>query len=434
MSATTPYRYPVNFDPTIYHVDPKRARGPITVSLEAMESLAIVKDHLAKVLPGINHEPCGNLHHPYVVPGANYHNLWDWDSYFICSSLPPSALPYGKGTVMNLIEGIRADGMPSKLASTEGTYSYDQHPYPLLAQFSYIMARQLNDFSWIVPIWEKLKSALQWYETQTIKNGHYFTWQGLMGNGIDNNPAVYGRPPWSSAGIDLATWHYREYRAYAKISEALNTGESAVYHERAERLRALIQRQYWDHIDRSYYNLDMGMDTSQISQQAITWVTHLKFRSWATLFPLWGKLATTAQAAIMRDRIMDVGEFLAPCGVRSHSAIDPLYNNVPMGHPSNWQGPVWGLSTFLTAYGLAKYGYTADALEVAFRLIRTFAADITQNGCIHEYYHGDTGQPLTSPGFISWNLLALRVIDDIQHGVDGTTLDLLETDDATLAH
>jgi putative isomerase len=103
----------------------------------------------------------------------------------------------------------------------------------------------------------------------------------------------------------------------------------------------------------------------------------------------------------------------------------PIYNNARSGGPSNWQGPVWGLSTFLPVYGLARYGFVADAREAAMRLIRTFALDIRQNGCLHEYYDGDTGQPVIKPGFLNWNMLAGVIMDDLRNGTDATTLDLL---------
>ncbi len=240
-------------------------------------------------------------------------------------------MSHGIGTFLNLVAGVREDGHPSKLVTEERGYTYDQHAYPLLAQFCYIMARRQNDFSWVAPIWEKLVAATHWYETHTIRLGRYFTWQGLMGNGIDNNPAVYGRPPWSSAGVDLATWHYREYRALAKLSCEIGAGCEAEFAEKADRQRQLVQERYWDTVDNNFYNLDMGSDDTQTTRQAITWVTHLKYRSWATLFPLWGKIATPAQAAVLRDRIMSTEEFLAPCGVRSHSAVEPIYNNEPDG-------------------------------------------------------------------------------------------------------
>jgi putative isomerase len=51
-------------------------------------------------------------------------------------------------------------------------------------------------------------------------------------------------------------------------------------------------------------------------------------------------------------------------------------------------------------------GRDAAANDVAGRLVRTLAADIAANGTIHEFYHAETGQPLLSPGFLSWNMLA----------------------------
>ena len=131
--------------------------------------------------------------------------------------------------------------------------------------------------------------------------------------------------------------------------------------------------------------------------QAVKWNTFIKFRSWANLFVLWGKAASCEQAAEVVKKIMSPGEFLPCCGIRSHSKNDMVYNNEPMGNPSNWQGPVWGLSTFLTAYAMSRYGYKNEALDAARRLIRTYAADIEQNGCVHEFYHGETGQPLMRP-------------------------------------
>lgn len=107
------------------------------------------------------------------------------------------------------------------------------------------------------------------------------------------------------------------------------------------------------------------------------------------------------------------------------AAIRSTNNNELSGGPSNWQGPVWGLSTCLIAYGLARYGFAKDARETAMRMIRTFSLDIRQNKCMHEYYHGDTGQPVIKPGFLNWNMLAGKLMDDFDRGTDCTTLDLL---------
>ena len=118
---------------------------------------------------------------------------------------------------------------------------------------------------------------------------------------------------------------------------------------------------------------------------------------------------------------MDEEQYLSPAGVRSHSKADvQIYNNVVMGGPSNWQGPVWGLSTVLSIYGLLNYGYRDEAKELARRILNTFAADIEQNGCLHEYYHGDTGQPLLKPGFLNWNLLVMNLWQNIENQFNPT--------------
>ena len=64
-------------------------------------------------------------------------------------------------------------------------------------------------------------------------------------------------------------------------------------------------------------------------------------------------------------------------------------------------------------------GYSAS------RLIKVFAADITTNACLHEFYHGDTGQPLLKPGFLSWNVMALGLMDNLKRNIDPTTGSLL---------
>ena len=416
--------YEVDFNALDYEdCSPK---GPITVGTDNEAALKTVKEYLSGYWSGCYKEPIGLLKEPFLVPGAHYNDLWDWDSFFMACAVPDEGIQYGKGSAFDLASNInKVTGKPTKKASASGYCDYYSHPYPLQTQFAYIMARRMNDFSWVEPLWNNFMRMEQWFEKYSMKDG-YYVWSHSYGNGIDNNPAVYGRPAMTSAGIDLASWHYRELRALEKLAGILNKDGKDYYRQKAEALKTQVQEKYWDDVDKLFYNIDCTTEYATISLQSINWVLHMKYRSWASLFPLWGKVATPEQAKYVRDKIMSEDEYLSCCGVRSHSKNDMVYNNVAMGNPSNWQGPVWGLSTFVTAYGLARYGYQEEALDVAFRLIRTFAADIEQNGCLHEFYHGDTGQPIINPGFLSWNILALRVVDDIRSGQDCTTLDLLD--------
>lgn len=425
MTSVCNPQYPITYNnPDLHSFDPGKfaALAPLP-DLDA--ALPIVKAFLNQQWRSTVHQPVGCLKHPYLAPGATYHELWDNDSFCCSMGLPDEALEYAAGSLLNLLDNTTAEGRPPKLAQPDGRLDLTSHPIPLHGQFAWLVACRRGDFAWLEPYWPTLLAIDQWYEKNATRNGCY-VWTSFQGPILDNNPAVYGRPPMTSCGIDLAAYHHRELLARAGIAEALNKKEAAQFIERAAAWREKVIDLYWDNLDQFFYNIDLNNDAACTTMQQPNWVTHLKHRSWASLYPLWGGLPTAEQAAAVRARVLDAREFLAPLGVRSHSALDRIYNNVPMGNPSNWQGPVWGLSTFLTSYGLARYGYIEDALEVAGRLVRAFAADITINGTIHETYHGDEPRPLTVPGFISWNMMAMRIIDDLRSGQDSTSYGLFD--------
>ena len=383
----------------------------------------IVNDFIEKNWRTISREPLNQLKYPYLVPGATYNDLWDWDAWFTSCALPDEALPYMHGSAENLIASPLRDGRPSKKASESGEYDYYLHPYPLRAQFAVSVSRRNDCWEWLEPYWETLQTIMAWYETAACDSDGFFRWLTL--SGIDNDPAVYGRTYGTIAGVDLACFHYREYTAMGIIARKL--GKVDEYSAKAEALKTFIQQRYYDEKDKFFYAVDRNIDYKVPGRQLITWDVRLKFKNWTGLYPLWTKCATPEQAAALREKVMDENEFLSPAGVRSHSKDDrKIYNNAISGGPSNWQGPVWGLSTALVVYGLMNYGFSDEAREVASRMLRTFAADITQNGTLHEYYHGDNGQPLIKPGFLNWNSLFYNILNNVADGVNPFTFDDLQ--------
>jgi putative isomerase len=279
------------------------------------EALAVVKTYAERRWLELRRPPHGSLKYPYVVPGATYDDLWDWDSLFVACALPDDALDCVQGSLLNLLDAPGRRERPPKRAGVNGEFDYYLHPYPLRAQFAYIAARRMRDFGWIEPFREKLLTGLRWYEEQTRDREGFFCWQTLTG--IDNNPSVYGRPLGTAAGVDLAAFHYREYRAFEKLAGVLGWPGQNEFKEKAERLKELVQTAYWDEMDRFFYDVDRNIDRAVFGRQAVTWQTHLKFRNGSGLYPLWGGMATREQAKELRDVIMDEAEFLAPCGIRS---------------------------------------------------------------------------------------------------------------------
>ena len=88
-----------------------------------------------------------------------------------------------------------------------------------------------------------------------------------------------------------------------------------------------------------------------------------------------------------------------------------MYLIVKSGNPSCWLGPIWGISNYMTFEGLLNYGYIDEARELAIKTVNLFGRDVKENGEFHEYYDPETGEGVNNPGFQSWNLLVLNVVE-----------------------
>jgi len=71
------------------------------------------------------------------------------------------------------------------------------------------------------------------------------------------------------------------------------------------------------------------------------------------------------------------------------------------------------LSSYYLCKGLMRYGYLAQARELALRTARLLSRDLEATGRLHECYDDD-GRGLwpLAPGatFISWNVLSLTML------------------------
>lgn len=389
-------------------------RGKITRRPASMdEASEIVDAYLKENWRTLARPPKGELKYPYLVPGSVYNTLWDWDGFFIAAGAPDEAAEYLTGTALDLIDSPLRDGRPSKMSSPDGNFSYGAHPYPLRAQFLLMCLRRFGDRSILTPErMEKILRTLEFYERETADGDGFFRWLSM--SGIDNNPAVYGRNVGETAGADLMSFHLREYLAVAELLEM--GGESGVvYRDRAEKVKQLLLRRHRNENDGFYYDLHRPV-APLIRKQRITWVNRIPYRGCSGVFPLWAGAADRETVKAAWRIFADEKEFMTPWGIRSLSKREPMYNNAPGANPSNWQGPIWSLPNALLAYALNEAGMREEALELAGRLVALLASDILSNGCLHECYDAETGEPLMKPGFISWHLLALELRRKIANG------------------
>jgi len=191
-------------------------------------------------------------------------------------------------------------------------------------------------------------------------------------------------------------------------------------------LKAAIQKNCWDPKDGFYYSVDINLRPVTNEPSVIfgqTMVLHSgmprtydgliqRFGVWSGFLAMWAEVATPEQAKRMvAQNFKDTATFNATYGVRTLSKLEKMYSVRASNNPSNWQGPIWGISNYLTWRALVKYGFTTEARELATKTITLFGRDVKRNGAMHEYYEPDTGEPVLNKGFQNWNYLVLNMIN-----------------------
>ena len=389
-------------------------RGRITRHPASPEEASeIVDAYLTEKWRSLARPPKGELKYPYLVPGSVYDTLWDWDGFFIAAGAPEEAAEHVIGTALDLLDSPLQEGRPAKMSSPDGTFSYGAHPYPLRAQFLLMCIRRFGAVAILTPErMEKIRRTLEFYEKHTADREGFFLWQSMPG--IDNNPSVYGRNAGETAGADLMSFHLREYLAFAELLEMC--GESgAEYRAKAEKVKDLLVRCHREEKDGFFYDLYRPA-APVVRKQRINWVNRIPYRGCSGVFPLWAGAADREMTGQAWRIFADEKEFMTPWGIRSLSKREVMYNNAPGANPSNWQGPVWSLPNALLSYALDAAGMKREALDLAGKQVMLLASDILSNGCLHECYDAETGDPLLKPGFISWHLLAFRLREKIAEG------------------
>jgi len=387
-------------------------------------------------------DPGGILEHPYTVPSSPdspYYSdaLWDWDSWTISIALAQVELDterpghfgaFEEGSVLNFLQHTDRDGvMPIQLTpkgslqhgdpSRESGFSQNMHK-PVIAQHAALLSRRRRDAEWVRPHMATIDAFLQRYlDSHVHPELGLAYWQTDFAVGVDNDPSVYYRPDRSTASIFLNSLLYRELLAAGYLWEELGDLASANrWRGRAQDLADALHTHAWDERDGTFYSVDIGLreiDTDDWLHRGAPrrWSgLLLRVDNWSSFLPLWAGFATQEQAERMLQRLRDRRTFAATYGVRTLSRLEKQYDLRASNNPSNWLGPIWGISNYLVFRGLQKYGFAEDARDLAEKTVALFGADLETNGSLHEYYHPDNGEPIITHDFQNWNFLVLNML------------------------
>ena len=416
------------------------------------EHRQLIKQHIYADYKLMYRQPTGgSLIYPYLTPGSKqYANvLWDWDSWLSDVALRQTlsdvgteadrkeALTYEQGCVLNylaytsLADGympmvVDAESNPDKIKPAD-IYKTNMHK-PCLAQHAAFLVQQDGgQAEWLRDGFPHMQAFIRNYHDhhRHTPTGLYY-WQDDLAIGVDNDPSTFFRPQGSSASIYLNCLMYKELRAMSYLAGQLQQPSAQrEYAAMADSLRDAVREYCWDEKDGMYYSCDLNLVAYTGEPQIIfgkPFVLHegaprsypcliQRLGCWSGFMALWAGIATPEQARRMvRENLLDERTFCAPYGVRTLSLLEKMYNTRATHNPSNWQGPIWGISNYMVFRGLADYGFKREARMMAEKTIALFGEDLKKEGALHEYYHPDTGAPIMNKGFQNWNYLVLNMV------------------------
>lgn len=401
-----------------------------------------VKDNVEKVLK----VPHSFIRYPFIDPGSVYDgNVWDWDTYWSVYGLLPlierfddaqlgeRIITHAKGNVMNFFDHQLEDGyIPMMIEVADWTEPYlnmkhkegvlmNMHK-PFLCRQIKLISDYVKDYSWAEAYLENLERYFACYDKNYyFENCGLYVWCDDIMIGMDNDPASFGRPKFSTANIFLNSFMVAELDAYCDILKALN-GEAEkikAVQEKKDRLIEAIQTECYDKRDRFFYSVDVDIKTRTFDWfhqgLGVFWKTlPIKIRTWSGFIPMWAGFATKEQAENLVEHWKDESTFYSDYGITTLAKDEAMFDLSVTNNPSNWLGPIWLVANYVVFHGMLKYGYVKEAKEMCDNTLKLLGQDLEKTGSLHEYYNPFTGEPIMNGGFINWNILALNMVSELK--------------------
>lgn len=389
--------------------------------------------------------PRSFIHYPFIDPGSVYDgNVWDWDTYWSVYGFLNLAdlyedktkkeriIEHAKGNVRNFFDHQQEDGyipMMIEVADWPEPYLNIQHKNgklmnmhkPFLCSQICLISDYIGDYSWAEEFLGGIEKYFECYDRYYLyENCGLYVWRDDIMIGMDNDPATFGRPPFSTANIYLNSFMCVEFKAAQKIFEQFGKGEKAeAFTAKREALETAIQAECWDKRDKFFYSVDVDIKTRKYDWfhqgLGVFWKTlPIKIRVWSGFIPMYAGIATKEQAAELVKHIFDRETFGTDYGVTTLAKDEKMFDLSVTNNPSNWLGPIWLVANYVVFRGLMNYGYRKEAELICEETFELLGRDLEKTGSLHEYYDPFTGEPIMNGGFINWNVLALNMADELK--------------------
>lgn len=406
-----------------------------------------LKDFYLAKAPRCVHKPAGLLKYDFVTPSydvkagaddsadvaersltGHYLQMYDWDACFFSQVAPKAGIDgLARSVVANFLSLSEKDGHVPRTVSPSRIWDNGDMCKPFLAQTLLGSIKSQNDRGEakksIDGFLANLDCYLSYYvEHRRDKSGLYH-WRNVLESGVDDNFAllfpleaakgenesVTNFPDGRLLAVDLSSYLAVEFQSMVDLCEiAGNTDIADKYKTLAVSVKSALDEKLWDEKLKMYVNFDPATGE------------HNRFRAWTGLLPaLLGITSKERTMTVLEENVMNEDHFLRHAGLSSVAVSEPLYNQSKRGLYgrvicSNWQGPMWILPNGIAIRALLREGMKKEAEELATRVVRTLSEGLESTGTLYENYNADTGTPLFAPQFMSWNILALEMIEILE--------------------
>lgn len=330
---------------------------------------------------------CKNLKTPNVFfrgyrarPATPFRAAYLWDTAFITQiwrhwdpSMAQKLLDYvfrfqrKSGLIHHAIAEILVKPLPQRATQP-----------PLLSWAAWRVFEKSQDHSWLEGAYPKLKKYQDWLRLERRHPDGLYFWHDPYESGIDNSPRFANRnesffdDTRRMAAVDMSSYIVLSLEALEHIAEELGLHDEALaYNQEREALKATINARLWDAVSGSYHDWDYRKED------------FIRIHTVSDLTPLVAGIPNEAQAALMVSRIMDPTKYNTLIPFPSVARDEKLFVK------DMWRGPVWVNMAYLGILGMDRYGYKAEATELAYRLAGGVYDTWETEGSIYEFYDPD---------------------------------------------
>ena len=193
--------------------------------------------------------PRSFIHYPFIDPGSVYDgNVWDWDTYWSVygflnladsyqdPSVKPRIIEHAQGNIRNFFDHQLEDGyipMMIEVADWPEPYLNMRHKEgkimnmhkPFLCSQMCLISDYTGDYAWMEEFLPGVAKYFDCYDQYYFhENSGLYVWQDDIMIGMDNDPATFGRPPFSTANIYLNSFMCVEL----EVLSSRNAGTSVI--------------------------------------------------------------------------------------------------------------------------------------------------------------------------------------------------------------